>query len=43
MCDNSSKYNIYLLAAFEIWGKLFVEKRTVSDVDILNKEFLSFN
>ena len=43
MCDNSSKYNISLLASFEIWGKLFVEKRTISEVDILNKEFLSFN
>ena len=43
MCDNTSKYNISLLASFEIWGKLFVEKRTISEVDILNKEFLSFN
>ncbi|PNQ72083.1 asparagine synthase (glutamine-hydrolyzing) [Hanstruepera neustonica] len=40
MINNSKPYHIALIAMFEVWGKLFLEKREISEVDELNQKYL---
>lgn len=37
---NTSNYHVALIAMFEEWGKLFIENRTIEEVDYLNLNYL---
>ena len=43
MVSHSSKYHVALIAAFEVWAKLFVENRSIEDVDKINHQFLKMD
>ena len=42
MCKNSPSYLIGILAAVEIWAKLFIEKQTIESVDFIIEKNIHF-
>lgn len=40
LVQNSSSYHVGLIAVFEVWAKLFIEHRTIEEVDNLNHKYL---
>ena len=43
LVQNSNSYHVALIAMFEVWAKLFVENRTIEEVDDLNLKYLRIN
>jgi asparagine synthase (glutamine-hydrolysing) len=41
MCTNSDSYLIAILAAVEIWAKLFIEKKTIDEVELMVEKYFS--
>lgn len=42
MCDNSNNYLTSIMASIEIWAKLFVENKSIEEVDLLIQKYISF-
>jgi asparagine synthase (glutamine-hydrolysing) len=43
LVKNTNNYHVGLIAMFEVWAKLFIENKTIEEVDNLNLKYLKIN